>query len=88
QALRLGLADAALLERLGAALLQVGDWASRQDVLQRARLLADTMGERGLKAEAISLYEKALGGSKLESEARHIKARLEALHELSGTRGK
>ncbi|KAJ1626162.1 hypothetical protein T492DRAFT_216433 [Pavlovales sp. CCMP2436] len=98
QALRLGLADAALLERLGAALLHVGDWASGQDVLQRAvaagggpkaeRLLADAMGERGLTAEAISLYEKARGGSKLESEARHIKARLEALHELSGTRGK
>jgi len=46
------------------------------------------MGERRLTAEAISLYEKARGGSKLESEARHIKARLEALHELSGTRGK
>ena len=79
---------------MGAALLQLGDWESAEDVLRRSvgagggtkseRLLADTLAERGQTADAIVLYDKALAGSILESEVRHIKARLATLREQAG----
>lgn len=79
---------------MGGALLQAGDWAAAEDVLRRAvgaggdakseRMLADALAERGQTAEAIGHYEKALKRSELESELRHINARLGALGALTG----
>jgi tetratricopeptide (TPR) repeat protein len=94
QALRLGLSDAVLLQRLGSAWLAIGDWERAEDTLRRSvaagagpkaeRLLADAISERGMTIDAIELYTKVLADAPLESEARHIKARLQTLHEIAG----
>jgi uncharacterized protein HemY len=95
QALRLGLDDGALLERVGAGWLALGDWERAEEVLRRAvsagasvkaeRMLADALAERGQVSEAIALYERVRAHEPLlESEARHVHARLGALNELAG----
>mmetsp|Transcript_21301 Transcript_21301/g.57320 ORF Transcript_21301/g.57320 Transcript_21301/m.57320 type:complete len:385 (-) Transcript_21301:78-1232(-) len=70
QALRLGLSEASLLQRIGAEYLQLGQWSTSEDALRRAvaagagakalLFLADCLADKGETTEAIATYERLL----------------------------
>jgi len=95
QALKLELADGALLSQVGEAFLAAGKWSKAEECLRRAtaakaqgktyRLLADCLYEQSSVQESLQMYEKALrAGDLYHDAAEHCEARKRQLKKRLG----